>query len=259
MEESLKWPVSQRREYERHSWKMQEIVWELVKCAGIVTILSWFFYRSIWALLPMCIPAVLYWKVRGQEKARQDREELLWQFCDMIQSVAAAMKAGYSVENAFLESHSDMRLMHGEESVICRELEAIRRGLVMNHVLESLLEELGIRSGVEQIAEFCEVFAIARINGGNMTEIIDSTAILIRRSAETQGEIRIQTAARRMERNIMIGMPFLIVTYVESTNPQYFQPLYHNWSGVLIMSACLIVYLAAYWLSEHILRKAIMV
>ena len=256
---NFEWPVSKRREYDRHNWKVTEIVWEVIKGIGIAALFSRYFYRSAWAMLPMCIPVVLYWKIRAKEKVGQDREELLRQFSDMIQSVAAAMKAGYSVENAFLESYGDMRLMHGEEAVICKELEVFRRGLVMNITLETMLEELGTRSHVEQIAEFSEVFAIARSNGGNMTEVIDATAQQIGKVAQTRQEIRIQTAARRMERNIMIVMPFVILVYVESGNPRYFDSLYHNWRGVLIMTACLITYLAAYWLSDRILRQALTV
>ena len=90
-----------------------------------------------------------------------------------------------------------------------------------------------------------------------MAEIIRSTADVIHRLVETREEIQTQTAARRMERNIMNVMPFAILAYVDAGNKGYFDTLYHNLTGVAIMTVCLVVYLAAYFLSEQILDKAL--
>lgn len=141
--------------------------------------------------------------------------------------------------------------------MICQELSVIRRGLVMNITLEELLSDLGQRSHVAQIKEFASVFSIARKSGGNMAEIIRSTADVIHRMVETREEILTQTAARRMERNIMNVMPFAVLAYVDASNKGYFDSLYHNLTGVVIMTVCLIVYLAAYFLSGWILDKAL--
>ncbi len=248
---------SERRDYGIHLWTLQEKILLAVQCAGIVVLLSWFFYRSVWACLPLSLLGIRYGKSRSAAKAQEDRRVLLLQFCDMTQSAAAGMKAGYSVENAFLESYADMSMMYGESSMICQELSVIRRGLVMNITLEELLSDLGQRSHVAQIKEFASVFSIARKSGGNMAEIIRSTADVIHRMVETREEILTQTAARRMERNIMNVMPFAVLAYVDASNKGYFDSLYHNLTGVVIMTVCLIVYLAAYFLSGWILDKAL--
>ena len=247
----------ERRDYGTHLWTLQEKILLILQCAGVTVMLSWFFYRSLWAALPLSILAIWFGRRQCAGKAQEDRRILLLQFCDMTQSAAAAMKAGYSVENAFLESYDDMRMMYGADSMICRELNVIRRGLIMNLTLDQLLGDLGQRSHVPQIREFAAVFSIARKSGGNMAEIIRSTAEVIHRLVETREEILTQTAARRMERNIMIVMPFAILAYVETGNKGYFDSLYHNLTGAAIMTGCLIVYLGAYFLSGRILDKAL--
>ena len=53
----------------------------------------------------------------------------------------------------------------------------------------------------------------------------------------------------------MNAMPFLIVWYVEAGNPGYFDMLYGNLAGAVLMTVCMGVYLAAYALSERIFER----
>ena len=118
-----------------------------------------------------------------------------------------------------------------------------------------MMEELGRKSGVEQIGEFAQVFSIAKRSGGNVAGVIATTVQVIHRQVEARKEARTILAARRMEQRIMSLMPFCIVLYVKLGNPGYFDSLYHNLKGILIMSLCMGVYMAAWSLSERILRR----
>lgn len=263
MKTSLKWLALRypdndagKRDYGKYKWTVREICWEGSKAAGIVLLFSWFFYRSIWAVLFMAGLAVFYLRSRHREKIRGARKQLVLQFQECILSVSASLQAGYSVENAFLESVQDMAMMFGEESFICRELSWIHRGLVMNITLEDVLSDLGSRSGSEEIQEFSEVFSIAKRNGGNIPGVIRSAEEVIRRRVEMEEEIRTQMAARKLEQKIMNVMPFGIMIYIEVSSPGYFDALYHNPTGIIIMSACLAAYLFACGLSQRILDKS---
>ena len=246
-----------KRDYGRHEWNRRELMLEGLKCVVIILLFSAYFYRSLWATIPLCGIGLWCWKRDSQRKAQQDRRQLLLQFRDMVRSVAGAMEAGYSVENAFLESYEDMSVMYGSGSMICRELTLIQRGLAVSLTMEELLEDLGKRSRTEQIQEFALVFAIARNNGGRMRDVISSFALMIQRQVDTKEEILTRTAGRRMEQNIMNVMPFGIITYVGISNKGYFDMLYHNLFGVVVMTVCLAVYMVACGLAEVILAKTI--
>ncbi len=248
-----------KRDYGKCHWGSRGLIAEGIKCILLVAGMSYFFYRSIWAFLPLSIVGILFWKRDSAIKVQKDQHKLLLQFCDMIRSVSSAMTAGYSLENAFGESHRDMLRMHGKESMICRELQWIKHGLVMNLTLEDLLEDFGQRSRIEQIREFSAVCSITRRNGGSMTEVIRSFTELIYRQKDTREEILTQTAGRRMEQNLMNVMPFVILLYIEAANKGYFHMLYHNLSGVVVMSICLLAYLTAWYLSDRILDNAVTV
>lgn len=249
METSLK-----RRDYRKYYWKKGEKVRTISLCLGIMGILAYFFYRSFLAMIPLAVVGVLAFRRFSEDKAERAREELAVQFRECILSVAASLQAGYSVENAFLACRQDMVLMYGEDSLICGELSFIKRGLNVNITLEELLMDMAGRSGCDDIAQFAQIFSLAKRNGGNMAEIIRTSAGQIGKQIELRQEIRMLLGGKQMELNIMKVMPFGILLYIEMGNPGYFASLYHNLTGIVIMTGCLGIYLGAYLLGEYIMK-----
>ena len=250
MEISLKLP-----DYHKYSWKRGERLKTIMICLGGTGILAFFFYRSVLAMIPLSIVGVYgFFQIR-EEKAKREREELISQFRECILAISTLLQAGYSVENAFLECWQDMALMYGEDALICGELNIIKRGLAINISLEVLLDDMAKRSGCEDIAQFARVFSLAKRNGGNMAEIIRSSAALIGKRIGLRQEVRLRMGGKKMELVIMELMPFGILFYVNMGNPGYFDSLYHNLTGIAIMTGCLAVYLASFFLGKYILNN----
>lgn len=86
-----------------------------------------------------------------------------------------------------------------------------------------------------------------------MAEIIRNSAALIGRRIELRQELKSLLAGRRMELNIMKVMPFGILLYISFSTPGYFDSLYHNAFGAAVMTGCLVMYLAAYVMSEAVM------
>lgn len=223
--------------------------------AVVVGIVAYFFYRNIWASIPLIFVGVVFYKSLKVNSIKKQRNVLELQFKECILSVAGLLKAGYSIENAFRESEKDMELLFGANSAMVGELGIIRRGLVMNIPLEILLEDFASRSGSSHIEQFSQVFFIAKKTGGNMAEVIRTSAELIGRDIESRQEIKAVLSGRRMEQNIMKLMPFAIILYVGITSRGYFDSLYGNITGALIMTGCLVIYLFAYFLGDRVLDK----
>ena len=237
-------------------FSLRENLIDLGKGALATGLLAFFFYRSVWALLPMLPVGWLYLRRSRYHRRCRKNRELLGQFKECLLAVAASMRAGYAVENAFVDSITDMRSMFGEGCVMERELKQLRQGLGNNVPLETLLVEMGQRSDLEEIREFAEVFAIAKRNGGSIPVMIDAACGSISRRLAVEEEMETLLSARKLEQRVMNAMPFMIVWYVEVSNPGYFDMLYGNLTGAALMSICMGVYLAAYALSEKIFEKA---
>ena len=70
-------------------------------------------------------------------------------------------KAGYSIENAFLEACRDLTYLYDASADILQECQSMKRQ-TENHIsLEALLNDLGERSRMTDIMDF-EVFATAK-------------------------------------------------------------------------------------------------
>ena len=240
----------------KNKWSMrQKAGWkDRLAGAGIVAMLGFFFYRSVWSLQFLTPVYLLYLREAVRAHAQKRNRETAIQFKDAILAVSANQKAGYSVENSFRQSYEDMVLLYGKESIICRELYTMIAGLGNNRILEQMMYEFGKRSGVDEIMEFAQVFAAAKRNGGNLTEVIERSASVIEEKVETEKEIQLLITARKLEQKIMNVVPFGILLYVSATSQGFFDVLYHNPAGIIIMTVCLIIYIAAVILSGRIVN-----
>lgn len=244
-----------QRDYSRYSWKKGELAMTVLASAAVTVFFAVFFYRSAIAILPMSVIGVFCFGSIRQKKLEKTKNDLLVQFKECILAVSDSLRAGYSVENAFRECRQDMVLLFGEESLICGELDYIRRGLDINITLEEMLTDLADRSHCQEVREFAQIFVLAKRNGGSMPEIIRGSASMIGQKIEVQQEIAVMLSGKQMEQNIMKLMPFGILLYISLANRGYFDTLYHNWQGVALMTGCLIVYLLAYVMGERIMTK----
>lgn len=251
---SLKPQASVRKavDYGDYTLKGRELFFYSAEGMLLIGIFAYFFYRSVWAYLLLSPMLLFFLKRKKLELAKKRRGELHIQFKDAVLSVAASQKAGYSVENAFKEAYRDMAMLYGEKSPICRELYSIGKGLENNVVLEKLLYDFGCRSRIADIMQFAEIFLIAKRNGGNMTEILSVTADTIEQKTAVDKEIEVLLSSRKMEQKIMNVVPFFIIFYISLTSRGFFDVLYHNPAGILIMTICLAAYLAAYIISGKI-------
>jgi tight adherence protein B len=187
-----------------------------------------------------------------QEDGRQKRlHRLEGQFLTGMQAVSNALAAGYSVEYAFVAAEGEVKKT-GELELIAEEFSWIVRQLSFHQPLESLLEDLAFRSGLEDIGNFAELFAVAKKSGGDLIAIIRNTISSISQKEETRGEIRVCISSKKLEQKIMSLVPLLILAYVRLASPGFLDVMYHNVAGIAIMSGCLAVYAFAWFLGKRI-------
>lgn len=241
--------------YDSYFFSPKEALFYLLISLGIVLFFSYFFYRSFIAVFLLWPIGLLSYLSSQKEKGNKRKQRLETEFRDCILSVAANLRAGYSVENAFEESIQDMQALYGESGLMRKELLRMKKGIAHNVPLEDLLLELGTRSGCSNIGEFAEVFSIARSSGGRLPEIIQSTADLIGEKIALQQEVQVVLSGKLFEQKIMNVIPFLLVSYIEISNRGFFSVLYHNLTGICIMSGCMFLYLAAFCLTKRICER----
>lgn len=216
-------------------------------------LISRLFYDSYVAFLAV-IPLIAVTLGSKKEKlCKKRKRELEIEFKDTILSVSSNIQAGYSVENAFKEAYRETAGLYGEHSVMAVELRFMFRKLENNEQLEDILTDLAKRSGVNDIRDFADVFQIVKRSGGDLRGIIANTASIIDDKQEVRREIETIISDRKFEQLIMRYIPFFIMFYISLTSRGYFNSLYHNIFGWIVMTAALIVYFAACRISDIIL------
>lgn len=241
-------------DYAHYTFSRQEIVMYLMIGALFNAMISWLFYDSIIAWFLMLPLFVLSLKEKGIQLCQKRKRKLELEFRDVILSVASNLQAGYSVENAFREAYKDIVLLYGTESVMAGEMRLIFRKLSNNEQLESALLNLAKRSDVQDIRDFADIFSIAKRGGGDMRTIIANTAAIIGDKQEVRREIETVVSEKKLEQQIMKYIPFFIIFYISLTTKGYFESLYHNLLGWIVMTVALLIYMAACKLSDRILQ-----
>jgi tight adherence protein B len=203
-------------------------------------------------LAPLLYLILRHRVVQAQIECIQD--QLAKEFLDALRTISAALLAGFSMENAWREAEKEIGALYGRNSYMYRELEAMNQSVSLNVPLENLLEDFAVRSGNADIASFSEVFAFAKRSGGNFVTIIEGTSAHMRARYDTEREIQVLVASRKMEQKVMNVIPMLILAYLKVTSIGFLDILYRNMAGVLFMSVCLAAYGGSVLLAEKILR-----
>lgn len=221
-----------------------------VSLAGILIcmIMGYLFYDTWIGGICLSPGAVLLCHFYSRWKERRKKKQTLLEFKELLYTLSANLKTGYSVENAWLGARKDMSLLYPQESRIMNELDIIASQLHLNVPIEKAVNAFAERTGLEEIQSFAEVLSTAKRSGGNLVHMMDKTANIIAEKIEVEQEIQTILSGKQMEQRIMCGMPVLMLLYLKLTNPEYLDNMYHNWFGIIVMTFCIIgTGIAAYW------------
>lgn len=216
------------------------------------TLLGVIFYRSLFGIIILS-PLLYFYRKR---KINTYQKTLKWrlnlEFKEAILALSSALEAGYSAENAFEEACKDLKQLYQENAMILREFQYIINQVKMNITVEKAISNFSERTGIEDILNFSEVFGTAKRTGGDLMHVIKITSKMICDKIEVKREIITLITAKRLEANIMKVIPLFILIYLSVSSPGFLNPLYHNFLGVIVMTAFLLIYLGAILLIDKI-------
>lgn len=182
------------------------------------------------------------------------KKQLMLEFRDALESMVAALVAGYSMENAVSEAYKDLKLLYNEERIILTELSYIRSRLELGVPLHELFYELGVRSGVSDIVVFSQVYTTARKSGGNLVKVMKRTSDTIAEKVDIEREVQTMISGKKLESLCMSVIPLMIIVYLRLFSPGFLNPLYHGLAGRIFMTVALGIYMVSVWWSMRIMN-----
>ena len=238
--------------YSVYRMKPKEALIYFSAYALLAGFLAFLFYDSLPAFFLLLPAGGIYLKKKRGELIGQRKKELKKEFRDLILAVSTALSAGFSIENSFREAYKDIRGLYGENALMCRELKGFFRQIEIGVSLEKVLFDFAERAGIDEIRDFAEIFALAKRSGGDFSEMIAKTVSILSGQEETEREIEVLLSGKKLEQKIMGVIPLVIILYLRFSTGGFLEVLYHNITGVIIMTVCLVIYVLSYLLAERI-------
>ena len=233
--------------------RKEELVRALTVGVVVLGILGYLFYQSVVAILLMQFLLIPYYKNYKKDYYQQRLWNMNQEFKEFLLSLSAALNAGYSVENALVESKEGLGHLLGKDADMMKELDYMIAQLQLNMTVEEIFIQLEERLPIEDVHNFVDVFITAKRTGGDLIHIIKSTSTCIRDKVEVKREIQTLVTAKKFEGMIMCLTPMGILLYLQLGSPGYLSSLYHNVVGIFIMTILLFIYGVAYYLTNHIM------
>lgn len=219
---------------------------------GQRTTLSWILDISIPGIVGL-VAGRIFVPTRTKQIRDKNARTLNSQFRDFLEAFNTSIGAGKNVVDSFHAVYDDMRIQFEEDAFIVKELEVILSGMANNFDVEDLMEDLGNRSGNDDIVSFANVFRISYRKGGNLKDTINTTHSILSDKMEIKEEIETMVSASKMEQTVMIFMPIALIGIMKSMSPD-FAANFATPAGVASTTIAIGLFIVSYFVGRKILN-----
>lgn len=226
----------------------------LFKQEGTATLYTYISDVSIFCIVGL-VAAIAFISIRRKQLLEKRHNDLRAQFRDMLESMTASLAANGTVQDAFISAYNDMKIQYSDNAYITKELEQMVYATRNNVPLEDMIDDFAKRSGIDDVKDFADVFRVSRGPGGNMSNVMRQTHSIIGDKMAIEDEIDAKINSNKLELNIIMVAPFLIVAMLRFTNPTFAES-FVTLKGVLVSTAALILFYISYLLGQKIIDGA---
>ena len=219
---------------------------------GQRTTLSWILDISIPGIVGL-VAGRIFVPARTKQIRDKNARTLNSQFRDFLEAFNTSIGAGKNVVDSFHAVYDDMRIQFEEDAFIVKELEVILSGMANNFDVEDLMEDLGNRSGNDDIVSFANVFRISYRKGGNLKDTINTTHSILSDKMEIKEEIETMVSASKMEQTVMIFMPIGLIGIMKSMSPD-FAANFATPAGIASTTIAIALFIVSYFVGRKILN-----
>lgn len=170
---------------------------------------------SLTASASFCSFPLLYLLLKRKKRLAKFERQLP----DALELIARALKAGHAFTSGLKLASEQFGDPLGPE--FGETLDQINFGLSV----PDALKELALRIHCPDLSFFVVSIILQRDTGGNLAEIIESIAHVIRERFKLKGKIRVFAAEGKFSAVILLALPFVFVVLVSISNPKHLEPL----------------------------------
>jgi tight adherence protein B len=144
---------------------------------------------------------------------------------DAIDLISRALRAGHALPATLVLVADEMADPLGTE--FRRTADELNYGLPFREALLNLNRRFPVRD----LQFMVSAILVQKETGGNLAELLDKTASVLRSRLQLQQKVKVHTAQGRMTGAILFALPFLCFLLLNVVKPGYGDPLFENEVG----------------------------
>lgn len=168
-----------------------------------------------------------------------------------VLALANSLKATPSIGNAL--AYTEPMLAAPLRDEVALALKEMRVG----STLEQALLNMASRVQSTNLDVALSSVLIGRQVGGNLVQILDTTADALREMARLQGVVRAKTAEGKAQTTVLAIFPAVLLVLFDGVRPGYFDPLTESAVGWLILTVAVGLWISAVVIARALLRVEI--
>jgi tight adherence protein B len=181
-------------------------------------------------------------------KRRSRLKRFMNHFPEALEMFARSLRAGHSFTGAIQLVAQEMPDPIGPE--FSKVFEEQNLGIPLRQALIGMTD----RVDTLDVKFFVTAILIQRETGGNLAEIIDKIAYVIRERFRIQGQLKIFTAQARMSGTILSLLPIGVAVIIGILNPEYMKPLWFEKAGRVMIATAVILQILGMLAIRKIIR-----
>lgn len=175
-------------------------------------------------------PAPLAW-LRHRRSTRLKKFEE--QFPEALDVLSRAVRAGHAFQSALSMAADELPAPVGPE--LKKTFDQQNFGLPLHDALNELTERVAILD----VRLFVTAVLIQRETGGNLSEILDNLAHVVRERFKIQRQVRVHTAHGRFTGYVLLALPAVLAFALSFLNGEHMAPLFHERMGRMMLTGAL--------------------
>lgn len=200
------------------------------------------FAAPVAALFAACLPFV--WLMNRKSKRMKRFEE---QFPEALDMLSRAIRAGHAFQTAMGMVADELPDPVGPE--FKKTFDQQNYGLP----LKDALNELSDRLKSLDVRFFVTAVMIQRETGGNLAEILDNLAHVVRERFKILRQVRVHTAHGRFTGYVLLSLPAALAVALSFINPEHMNLLFREQMGqTMLMGAMVMQVIGFVWIRQVI-------
>ncbi|HJV96803.1 MAG TPA: type II secretion system F family protein [Albitalea sp.] len=213
--------------------------------AGLLGLLTLLFFpkplAAVAAALVGLVLPVAWLKIKRGQRMRRFEE----QFPEALDLLARAIRAGHAFQTAMGMVADELPAPVGIE--FKKSFEQQKFGLPLKEALNTMAERMPLMD----VKFFVTAVQIQRETGGNLAEILDNLAHVVRERFKILRQVRVHTAHGRFTGYVLLGLPAALAVALMFISPDHMKTLFTNKMGqTMVMGAIVMQTFGFLWIKK---------